>query len=168
MVSNRWQLCRWVDFTAARHYVVGNIGGDDLAKTSGPVLFVEHMDNRHQFPELLHAMERGPVLLVFRTKQPGLRRLANEYGAAGVEDDDGLTRYVAKVASGFVDRLRRVCGDRWAQRHPKEAVRVAGGPSAVCGRLPSHQVNGGFQPDGDGPTCGGNCGSLNRACAVGK
>lgn len=114
--SNRWQLCRWVDFTAARLYVCGNIGGDDLAKTSGPVLFVEQMDARHQFPELLHAMERGPCLVVFRTRQPGLRALAEHHGAAGVEDDDGFTRYVGKLTSAFVERLRRICGDRWAQR----------------------------------------------------
>lgn len=124
-MSNRWQLVRWVDFTAARLYVNGELGGDDLAKTSGPVLFVEQMENRHQFPELLHAMERGPALIVFRTKQPGLRHLAERYGAAGVTDDDGFTRYVACVVSGFVDRLRRICGDRWAQKHPKEAATVA-------------------------------------------
>lgn len=165
-MSNRWQLVRWVDFTAARLYVNGELGGDDLAKTSGPVLFVEQMENRHQFPELLHAMERGPALIVFRTKQPGLRHLAERYGAAGVTDDDGFTRYVARVVSGFVDRLRRICGDRWQQRHPEEAVNVCGGPSAVRGDLPSRQVGGRFELNGDGPPCRRNCGSLNRACAV--
>ena len=95
-------------------------------------------------------MERGPALLVFRTKQPGLRHLAERYGAAGVTDDDGFTRYVARVVSGFVDRLRRICGDRWQQRHPEEAVNVCGGPSAVRGDLPSRQVGGRFELNGDG------------------
>lgn len=110
-------VCYPVEVAAARRWLAGSDADPDLLDAvvpSSPLLYVARMWGRQQWRDLLAALRlSGAEALCFRTRCPGLVRLAQRCGAiVTYREPDGAARWFGpcQPLAVLIGRLSRIYG----------------------------------------------------------